>query len=151
MFENILVCLDGSSLAEQILPYATEEARHFGSKLVLLEVTAPPSAVVEPITGFYHATSLKKVLRQADEAEAYLEQVTQSLKDKGLNVEYEAMQGDPGETIVRYAQENDIGLIALCTHGHSGLGRLVFGSVADHILKRAGLPILIIRPQEKKK
>ena len=73
------------------------------------------------------------------------------MKDKGLDAEYETMQGNPGETIVTYADENDIGLIALCTHGRSGLGRLVFGSVADHILKRAGLPILIIRPQEKKK
>ena len=151
MFEKILVCLDGSSLAEQILLYATEEARHFGSKLVLIEVTAPPSAVVEPLTGYYHATSLKKILRQVDEAETYLEQVAQSLKDEGLDAGYETMQGSPGETIVRYAKENDIGLIALCTHGHSGLGRLVYGSVADYVLKKARLPILIIRPQEEKK
>ena len=151
MFETILVCLDGSTLAEQILPYAAEEARRFGSKLVLLEVTAPPSAVVEPITGYYHATSLKKILRQVDEAETYLEQVTQSLTDEGLDAGYETVQGGPGETIVRYAKENDVGLIALCTHGYGGLGRLVFGSVADYVLKKAGLPILIIRSQEEKK
>ena len=150
MFEKILVCLDGSGLAEQILPYAVEEAQHFNSKLVLLEVTAPPSAVVEPLTGYYHATPLKKILRKVDEAEAYLEQATQSLRDKGLAVEYETIQGDPGETIIQYAQENNISLIALCTHGHSGLGRLVFGSVAEHVLKEAGLPILIIRPQKVK-
>jgi nucleotide-binding universal stress UspA family protein len=55
--------------------------------------------------------------------------------------------GSPGESIVSYADENGFGLIALVTHGRSGLGRLVFGSVADFIIRRSGLPILLIKPK----
>jgi len=150
MFKKILVCLDGSSLAEQILPYAVEEAQHFGSKLVLLEVTIPPSVVVESTTGYYHATPLEKIQREDNVSRAYLESLAQPLRDKGLDMECVTLPGKPGETIVSYADENEIDLIALGTRGRSGLGRLVFGSVADYVLKKSGLPILVRKPQETK-
>lgn len=148
MFKKILVCLNGTDLAKQILPYATEIAQRFGSKLILLEVTVPPSAVVEPTTGYYHATPLKVVQRSEAEARTYLERTAKPLRKKGLEVECLVLQGDPGETIVRYAEENGIDLIALGTHGRSGLGRLVFGSVADTVLRKAGLPVLVRKPRE---
>lgn len=151
MFKKILVCLNGTDLAEQILPYATEIALRFGSKLVLLEVTVPPSAVVEPTTGYYHATPLKVVQRSEAEARTYLKRTTKSLRKKGLEVECMVSQGDAGETIVRYAEENGVDLIALGTHGRSGLGRLVFGSVADTVLRKSGLPILVRKPRETDK
>ena len=150
MFKKVLVCLDGSSLAEQILPYATETALCFGSKVVLLEVTIPPSAVVEPLTGYYHATPLEKIKRDENEAKAYLKRVAQRLREKGLKVECVTLPGNPGETIISYAEENAVDLIVLGTHGRSGLGRLVFGSVADFVLKKSGLPILVRRPREIK-
>ena len=84
MFKRILVCLDGSSLAEQILPYATEVASHFGSRLVLLKVTLHPSAVVSPSIGYYQETPLKEIQQARDEAEAYLERVAQRLRKGGL-------------------------------------------------------------------
>lgn len=59
--------------------------------------------------------------------------------------------GDPGETIVGYAKENAVDLVALSTHGRGGLRRLAFGSVADFVLKRSGLPILIRKPEEIKR
>jgi len=150
MYQKTLVCLDGSSLAEQILPYATEVALCCGSRIVLLEVTIPPSALVEPLTGYYHATPLDKILREEEEARIYLNRVAQRLRKKGVKVSCVTMPGDPGETIVSYASENAVDLVALSTHGRSGLGRLAFGSVADFVLKRVGVPILLRKPQETK-
>lgn len=148
MFEKILVCLDGSHLAEEILPYAREVAHRFGSKLVLLEVTMPPSAVVEPTTGYYSAPTAAEVLREEEEASAYLEGIAQAIQQDGLEAEYLTLPGSPGKAIVGYAEENDIGLIALATHGRSGLKRFAFGSVAEHVLKESGLPVLVIRPRK---
>jgi len=146
MFEKILVCLDGSELAEGILPYAREVARQSGATLVLLEVTLPPSAIVEPTTGYYSATTPAEIQRQEDEAQAYLEGIARAIQEEGLAVEYLTLPGSPGYTIVGYARESGVGLIALSTHGRSGLKRLIMGSVAEHVLRESGLPVLVIRP-----
>lgn len=143
MFERILVCLDGSDLAEEILPYATEIGRRFGSRLVLLEVTTAPSAVVEPLTGYYAQTSSSEVLRSEDEASAYLEGIATRLQERGLDVDFLTLPGSPGAAIVDYAHGNQIDLVVLGTHGRSGLRRLVLGSIADYVLKRSGLPVLV--------
>jgi nucleotide-binding universal stress UspA family protein len=151
MLPKILVCLDGSSLAEKVLPFVTEVALGCGSQVVLLEVTMPPSATVEPLTGFYRTTPIEKILREEVEARAYLKKVAQRLRKKGLKVSCVTVSGDPGETIVGYAKENAVDLVALSTHGRSGLQRLAFGSVADFVLKKSGLPILIRRPEKTKR
>ena len=70
------------------------------------------------------------------------------MRAKGLDVTCVALQGMAGAVIISYAHNESVNLIALATHGHSGLGRVIFGSVADHVLRESGLPILIIRPQE---
>ncbi len=147
MFEKILVCLDSSDLAEQVLPYAAEVARRFKSNLILLEVTATPSAVVEPTTGYYRAPSPEAVVRREDEANEYLAEVAARLESEGLDVKYLTQPGNPGRTIVSFAEDNGVGLIALATHGRSGLSRIAFGSVADFVMKSSGLPSLVIRPR----
>jgi len=152
MFERILVCLDGSELAEQILPYATEQALRFNSKLMLLQVVNMPSSVYTasvagelPQTGDIIA---KQIQTQEVEARAYLDRVTKSLQKRGMNVEYVVLGPlQPGKAIVKYAQDNAIDLICIATHGRSGLGRVVFGSVADLVLRESGLPILVIKPK----
>ena len=148
MFEEILVCLDGSHLAEEILPYAKEVARRFGSKLVLLEVTTSPSAVVDSTTGYYSAPTAAEVLREEEESSVYLEGIAQAIQEDGLEVEFLTLPGSPGKTIVDYAEESDAGLIALATHGRSGLKRFAFGSVAEYVLKESGLPVLVKRPRK---
>ncbi len=155
MFEKILVCLDGSSRAEQILPYVSEEALHFGSKVVLLKVITLPSTVITPavpgapgVTGSAPEIVLEQIHKQEDEALVYLEAVAQPLRKKGLEVECVTLQGAPGEAIISHADENEVGLIAIATHGRSGLGRMVFGSVADFVLRESGLPVLVIKPPE---
>jgi len=155
MFEKILLCLDGSELAEQVLPYAAEQASRFNSEVTLLEVVRPSSTFVtpmmpgaDPAAPVFVQEDASKVLRDEKEAEAYLARVAQRLRKSGLDVECVTRFGDPGAVIVAYASESDADLIALATHGRGGLGRLVFGSVADHVLKESGLPILLIRPHE---
>jgi nucleotide-binding universal stress UspA family protein len=143
MFNRILVCLDGSALAEEILV-----AKRFGSKLVLLEVTTPPSIVIEPTTGYSHSTSLSEIQRSEEEATSYLEDISQQLQGDGLDVEYLTIPGSPGKTIISYAEENNIDLIALGTHGRGGLVRMAFGSVTDYVLRHSNLPLLVMRPQQ---
>lgn len=155
MFESILVCLDGSDLAEQVLPYAMAQASHFNSEMILLEVVRPSSSLVTPMAPGVAAPApvfteedADRVLREEKEAEEYLGRVAQRLSKSGIAVEWAARYGDPGPAIVEYAAEENVDLIALATHGRGGLGRLVFGSVADYVLRESGLPILLITPRE---
>lgn len=152
MFERILVCLDGSELAEQILPYATEEALHSGSKLVLLRVVGAQGAVAVAAAAAQVYTAevvAHETEREDSEAKVYLENLARPLREMGLDVVWVALRGSQvGPAIVGYADQNDIGLIAIATHGRSGLGRLVFGSVADFVLRESGLPILLIKPKK---
>jgi nucleotide-binding universal stress UspA family protein len=151
MFEKVLVCLDGSKLAEQILPYATEQALRFNSKLTLLQVmTLPSSAHVsaEGISAGIGDIIDEEVREQEAELRAYLDSVAQSPLNKGIDTECVVLRpSHPGEAIVKYAQAHTIDIICIATHGHGGLGRVVFGSVADHVLRKSGLPILVIKPE----
>ena len=140
MFEKILVCLDGSSLAEQILPYAVEVAQRFSSRIILLQVV-PPSSV---------STGVDNTVEVFAPAKAYLERMAQPLRDAGLDVECVTLLETPGQAIISYANKSGAGLIAIATHGRGGLGRVMFGSVADFVLRESRLPVLMIRPQHTK-
>jgi len=82
-------------------------------------------------------------------AKGYLGRVAAPLRKRGIEAETVALLGRAGEAILKYADANGIGLIAIATHGRGGLRRAVFGSVADQVLRESGLPVLVIRPQEK--
>ena len=148
MFNKILVCLDGSKLAEQVLPYAIEQALRFKSQLVLLSVIVPAtstSTVWEPAP----QELVEKQAEAEKAAEAYLKNIINRLsEEKGLRAEYLTLEGLVAETIVEYAQKNKVDLIAIATHGLRGLRRLAFGSVADFVLRNSNVPLLVIRPNE---
>jgi nucleotide-binding universal stress UspA family protein len=148
MFQRILVCLDGSTLAEQILPYASEEAARFDSSVVLFQVVNVPTTVTAPaIEPVPIPVPLERLEAEESAAKAYLERLAQPLREKGLKVQCVTMIGSPAEAIVSYAEDNRFDLVALATHGRSGLGRLVFGSVADHVVRKSKRPILLIKPK----
>src|SRR5687767_12533378 len=131
MIRTILVPLDGSPLAESILPSVAQIARLTGATLRLVHVT-------EPVSGHRaEATSHEQALRR------YLEDVAQRLTGDGLTVKTDLLAGDPAETIIQAAQT--VELIAMGTHGRSGIGRWVYGSVADKVLRGATAPVLLIR------
>ncbi len=151
-FKKILVCLDGSKLAEQILPYATEQAQRFGSKMVLLQAYVMPTA--ELVAAAHAGAAASPNLTDQEEhrlmydAMTYLKEVAEPMKERGVEVACVALQGVAGSVIVGYAQNEAVDLITLATHGRSGLGRSIFGSVADHVVREAGLPILVIKPKD---
>ena len=150
MFEKMVVCLDGSKLAEQILPVAEAQAEHFGSKITLLQVITLSAIELAGDGSSHYVGQLIAEQMQIAEKNAigYLHNIAQSLREKGLEVNEVVLQGTPpGEVIVSYASKNKINIIAIATHGHSGLGRIVFGSVADYVLRQSGLPILVIKPK----
>lgn len=155
MFKRILVCLDGSELAEQILPYAAEEAIHFEGHLVLLQVVQEPVAFSPAIPGEAPLPIETEVMVEGtkealNRAKDYLEKLAAPLRKKGIGVKTVAVPGRADEAILDYAGTNHINLIALATHGRGGLRRAVFGSVTDRVLRESGLPVLVIRPQEGK-
>jgi nucleotide-binding universal stress UspA family protein len=154
MFEKVLVCLDGSALAEQILPYIAGDSKKF-KKVVLLSVIAPPGVNI-PIgvpgetSGRVQTQSmLDHVKKELEETPGYLESKAEPLRKMGLKVECVVLEGVPTKAIIDYAHDNDIGLIAIATHGHSGLRHITMGSIAEYILKHAGLPVLMVTPQKR--
>jgi nucleotide-binding universal stress UspA family protein len=157
MIKKILVCLDGSALAEEILPLVEEQAACFKASLILLQAIRSPAQVV-PATALEAGmlippteSEINLNLRQAQEMQAealaYLEKTAKELRARGVSVDCTVIEGKPGQVILDYAGQNCVDLIALASHGRSGLGRAVYGSVAEHVLKNSGLPMLIIRPR----
>jgi nucleotide-binding universal stress UspA family protein len=151
MFEKILVCLDGSILAEQILSLVEVQAKKFNSKVILMQVV--PLSATQIIEAGATFTNAKILAEQEsinfDKATSYLENVSLTFKAKSIPVEAVVSKAPiVGKAILSYAGEKGVSLIAIATHGHGGLGRMVFGSVADYILRESGLPMLVIRPKK---
>ena len=135
MFHTILVPLDGSELAERALPYAEVMARANGCRILLLRVV-PASHV---IVGDPMADQAKAVR----EAESYLADVAARLKTPQI-IESAVFIGDPADSIVEEIDLRNVDLVVMSTHGRSGLGRWVYGSVADQVMRRAMVPVLLI-------
>jgi nucleotide-binding universal stress UspA family protein len=155
MYRRILVALDGSATAEQVLPHVEALAERFGSTVVLLRAVTPPerlmAAVVEPGTGVGVDPETFQNIGQAERADAreYLEKTAQRLEARGLSVDIEAPEADAADVIVARASEQDVDLIAMTTHGRGGLGRLIFGSVAEAVLRAAPCPVLLVRVHDQ--
>jgi nucleotide-binding universal stress UspA family protein len=151
MYERILVALDGSEDAEQVLPNVQALAEKFGSEVVVLRATV---ASEEVLTATTPGTALGDVpivdptpIVEAEEDVAlrYLHEVSARLTAAGLRVTTDHQEGPASDVIIRRARELNIGLIAMTTTGRGGLGRLVFGSVAESVLHHAECPLLLVR------
>ena len=155
MFEKVLVCLDGSALAEEILPYIHSEGKCLG-KVILLKVIATPSISLplgvpgEAGAPVHTDAMLERFRKELEETPDYLEKKAQPLMGSGLDVEFVVLQGVPSEAIIAYARDNDVKLIAIATHGHSGLRQIALGSTAEYVLRHAGLPLLLITPRKRR-
>jgi nucleotide-binding universal stress UspA family protein len=148
---RIIVALDGSGRAEAILPRVEGLARASGAAVTLLRVNPIPDAFgvpAEPAMAIAARTTITPPADQRNayyEAEHYLDAVVDRLRQHGVAVEAKVAQGTPGEVIVGEAEAAGADLIAMTTHGRSGLGRLVLGSVSDHVLRHATCPVLLLR------
>ncbi len=152
---TILVPLDGSPLAEGILPHIEVLAKHGGNgpiEVVLVQVCEPPFITADypeasmPLTWEQHVEHIESTFKR--KAEEYLQEVETQLKTKNVTVRSEVLMGKPADQIIEYAQKNGIGLTAMSTHGYSGITRWASGSVADKVLHRIHVPIFLVRPQK---
>lgn len=137
MFERILVPLDGSALSEGALPPAEALARALESRLVLVR-----SAMTYPLRATYPTEPARDAVREAEE---YLRALASALAERGLEAETATPYAQPAEGILQEARDRDAALIVMATHGRGGLGRWVFGSVAEGVLAAATAPVLLVR------
>lgn len=140
---RLLVPLSGEVESETILPVAERLAGPADLGLHLLEVIEPLPAAAEYFPGRDELLAFRRT-----EAERYLEKVTERLSAKGIRVTWSVRVGRAPEAIISAAAETGVDLIAMATHGRGLLGRLLFGSVADAVLRAAPVPVLLLRISE---
>ena len=144
MYQRILVPLDGSSIAEQALPFAKMFAVRFQSSVVLFQAISP---LGKRAHGSATSDADAQVQLSRQRAEEYLETIVHGFP-VGLAVEHVARIGAAATSILEFAESAHIDLIVMATHGRTGLQRWVYGSVADKVLSGARLPILLVRAME---
>ena len=145
-YRRALVPLDGSPLAEAVIPpFVIKIARPLDVEVVLLQVVEPlPSPAVDTVP----IIALDTTDQEHAEADRYLTAVAGDLIRQGVRVQTLVRVGAPAEQIVEAARESGADLIAMTTHGRSGLGRLFFGSVAEAVLHRSPVPMFLMRVTE---
>lgn len=143
MYKRILVTLDQSELAEKALPDAVAVAEAMDAEVELLCVVpvVNDEAMAAAGTAFDWQAA-------TEEAQQYLDGICIRVQEGGLSCQATVRQGDITEEILRHAEETDCGLIVMSTHGRSGLGRWVYGSIADRVLRYAQVPVLLVRAAE---
>jgi len=149
MYKKILVPLDGSETSEAVLAHASALAQCTGAEVVLLRIVTQP--VYE--SSFGDTVLIPTAPPPAESgtrghAEGYLQRIAFDYFPANIKVTYEVSAGPVAETIMDFASAVGADLIAMSTHGRSGLARMVIGSVADEIVRRARLPVLLVRPEE---
>jgi nucleotide-binding universal stress UspA family protein len=172
MFDKTLICLDGSKLSEEVIDYAIKYCLGCGCEAILLmvitaHITIPPpqsthvitigpnskpdqihttdigkSTTLEPKAGL----QLREIEREQAEANIYLDNIARQFLAKDIKVETVTLQGDIDETILNYANKRKVSLIALTTHGSGDFKRGLLGRVAQFILKKSAIPVMIIKP-----
>ena len=147
-WKRLLVPLDGSPVAEAIIPIASRIARGLGLEILLLRaVHDEPPRVVEAARHIV----IDQTAQRTREAEEYLQGVAGRLSAGGSRVRTVVRAGDAAREILAGAREFEADLIAMSTHGRGALGRLIHGSVTEAVLHRAHLPVFVVRATESEK
>jgi nucleotide-binding universal stress UspA family protein len=167
MFKKIIVPCDGSDLAsESVFPQVEDLAKSMDAEVIILrvipvpagrsgsafmpgapEMPAPLPVTAEDVEVARHPIYKDQEIASAEaEARHSVSQAEAMLREKGVSARSEVLLGQPAEEIIDYADEENADLIVMCTHGRSGLGRWVFGSVTEKVLRAAHTPVLVIRP-----
>jgi nucleotide-binding universal stress UspA family protein len=142
--KSILCPLDFSDASRNALRYASEFAKSMGSKILLLNIVEPrPMAADMTLNYIPLEEDLEKAARED------LEPIVEELKGKGIEVQADVMIGTPAEVILQQAADFDASLLIMGSHGKTGLSRLLMGSVAEAVVRKAGIPVLIVKAQEK--
>lgn len=146
--DRVLLPVDGSELAERILPTATAVGRLFGAAYTVLRVVRPPFRPGLAYEDLPVQVDTDVIAEQEQRVAEYVEAVAERLRGEGLSARGRVVHGaSPAAEIARVAEEEEIDLVAMATHGRGGLKRLVLGSVADKVLRAGELPVLLHRPR----
>jgi nucleotide-binding universal stress UspA family protein len=147
MYKKILVPLDGSSRGEAILPHVEELAARFEAEILLLRVYEPDFSLVDP---YGHPMEFYEALQEKwqDEVVSYLASVKEKLSQKGLRVRTLIEKGAVVSMIINVAERESADLIAMSSHGRTGLARVFYGSVAAGVLHQIDRPLLLVRAEE---
>jgi len=172
MFRKILVPLDGSSLSEAVLPYVEQLISETNAEVTLLAVAESPAPidkttvehsgvrdVVAAATAVEPTIEQTTIIREGetqpqaeqrirDELTAYLAERGRGLAATGTMTTHTVLFGDPADRIVDYANQGRFDVIAMATHGYSGLRHLLAGSVTSRVLEQTGRPVLLVRPAD---
>lgn len=147
MHTRILVPLDGSARSEAILPFAQQLAHDATAEIVLLHVlveTAPELNV--PTASPLSPPAMDR--ERQEESTAYLKSTTSRLEKEGSCVTYLLRRGGVAETILKVARDMEAQMIAMSTHGRTGMQRLLLGSIAEQVVHDSPIPVLLIRPAQ---
>ncbi len=150
MYEKIMVPLDGSDLAECVVPHVAAIISGFKSKEVVLVRVVNPfrlpiSVPAQGKFGFTEKDRHRLEENRKNAAKAYLEKMADSLDVPGTVFNFTVLEGNPASMLTDYASKNDVDLIVIASHGRSGVSRWVMGSVAERILRTSCIPVMMVR------
>jgi nucleotide-binding universal stress UspA family protein len=155
MYQKIMVPLDGSELAECVLPNVEAIAKGCpGSTVVFVRVVEPAALTLPRDAEDYYTGKDYALLEEWREqteagnrsaAKAYLKNLVSRFESEGVKVESDVIAGKAADSLADYAVKNDVDLIVIATHGHSGLKRWAWGSVAERLLRSSCVPVLMVR------
>jgi nucleotide-binding universal stress UspA family protein len=129
-----------------VLPAVAELAKRLEAEVILFRAYHIPYTAVVPAEGYYPPIDLELIDSFRDEAVSYLEKKAETLKQLGVQkVSYVAKEGLAADQIIALARQTPDNLIAMCTHGRSGIKRWVLGSVTETVVRHSGDPVLVIR------
>lgn len=148
MYKTILVPLDGSKRAEAIFPHVEDLARRYDATVFFLQVVEPSHYVLAPESAYLDLYE-ENLEQQTTEARSYLEGVEGMFREKGVRTGSSVVHGPVVEGIINTAEREGADLIALASHGRTGLSRVFYGSVAAGVLNRIDRPLLLIRSQHQ--
>ena len=158
MYKKIMVPLDGSKLAECVLPHVDGFVTGCQVETIIFVRVIEPtptrySAVGSTVNPQNHETVLKNVERIEEEsrssAERYLKEVISRVKQDGIKYKVDVLVGKVADRLVDYVDANEIDLVLIATHGRSGISRWVRGSIADKVLRSSRAPVLMVRADGK--
>ena len=143
MYRRALVALDGSEVAETIMALIFEIAGPLEVTLLRVNVPVRPLVVEGAGRPVFEDSESARI-----DAEEYLAPLAVDLRRRGVRVKTEVRRGEAADEILKAARESKADVIAMTTHGRTGLGRLLFGSVAETVLRESELPVLLMRSTE---
>jgi nucleotide-binding universal stress UspA family protein len=145
--KSIVVPLDGSELAESVLPTVAELAKTLKLEVVLFRAYSIPYSAYSSAEGYYAVDYEELLKAMREEAVDYLDKKTEAVKKLGIDkVSCVAKEGFAADEIISLSRKSPDNLIAMCTHGRSGVKRWMLGSVTETVVRHSADPVLVIRP-----